>query len=262
MAPAFYEVDGELMVPSELTRGPWDPDAQHAGPPTALLGRALAALPTPDGVPMRIAKVSFEILRAVPIAPLRVDARIVRDGRRVGLLEASLFAGDDELIRASAWRIREQEIELGNVPAAPEPPTHTHADARHEDFFPTGSEIGYHTAVEYLFIAGAFLEPGPATVWMRSTVPLVAGEAISPLERVLVVADSGNGVSAVLNWQRFVFINVDLTVHLHRYPVGEWVLLEAQTTPQRDGIGFAEAQLSDEQGRIGRSAQSLMIGPR
>ena len=77
-------------------------------------------------------------------------------------------------------------------------------------FFPTGQDVGYHTAMEFRFVAGSFLELGPATVWSRH--PLVAGEVPSPLCRVLVAADSGNGVSASLDFRRWRFINPELTV--------------------------------------------------
>lgn len=258
---AFYELDGERATPSELTRGPWDEDSQHAGPPAALLGHAMERLPMPADTPMRIGRVTYEILRPVPIAPLRLEARIERDGRRVQMLSASLHAGDDEVMRARAWRLREEAVELpaGLVPG---PLPHRPADGVPGDFFPTGSEVGYHSAVEYRFVTGSFVEPGPATVWMRSRVPVVAGEEISPLGRVLVVADSGNGVSATLDWRRFLFINVDLTVHLHRLPAGEWVCLDAVTLPEPDGVGFADAALFDERGPLGRSGQTLLVAAR
>ena len=258
---AFYELEGNRAIPSELTRGPWDKDSQHAGPPAALLGHVMEGMPTASESPMRIGRVTYEILRPVPISPLLVDARIERDGRRVQMLSASLYAGDDEVMRARAWRLREQGVDLpeGLLPGSP---THGPSDGAEVDFFPTGSEIGYHSAVEYRFVTGSFLEPGPATVWMRSRVPVVAGAEISPLGRVLVVADSGNGVSASLDWRRFLFINVDLSVHLHRLPAGEWVCLDAITLPQPDGIGLADTALSDKRGPLGRAAQTLLIAPR
>jgi Thioesterase-like superfamily len=260
-ADAFYELDGDRAIPSELTRGPWDPDSQHAGPPAALLGRALEGLATPGEAPSRIGRVTYEILKPVPIVPLRVEARIERDGRRVQMLSASLHAGEDEVMRARGWRLREEPIDMPDG-LLPGPPAHGPDDGEPGEFFPTGSEVGYHSAVEYRFITGAFVEPGPATVWMRSKVQVVAGEEISPLGRVLVVADSGNGVSAALDWRRFLFINVDLTVHLHRLPAGEWVCLDAVTLPQSDGIGLADAALFDERGPLGRAAQTLLVAAR
>ena len=261
MPEAFYELDGDFATPSELTRGPWDPDSQHAGPPAALLGHAMEALPTTGEAPMRIGRITYEVLKPVPIAPLRVEAQIERDGRRVQMLSASLHAGEVEVMRARGWRLREEPVELPDG-LLPGPLPHGPMDGEPGEFFPTGSDVGYHSAVEYRFIEGAFVEPGPATVWMRSRVPLIEGEEISPLGRVLVVADSGNGVSATLDWRRFLFINVDLSVHLHRLPAGEWVCLDAVTLPQPDGIGIADTALFDERGPLGRAAQTLLVAAR
>jgi hypothetical protein len=251
---AFYEADGARLVPGELTRGPWDPGAQHAGPPSALVARAIERCEARAGV--RVGRITLEILRPVPLAPLTVAARVVRPGRSVELLEASLSGLDGELVRARAWRVQAGEQHLDEADEPPPGPR----EGEPRDFFPTGEEIGYHTAMEYRFIAGGFLEPGPATVWMRPRVPLVAGEEITPLQRVFVAADSGNGVSAALDWRRFIFINTDLTVHLLREPSGEWVCLDAVTYV--DGLGLTDTALFDERGRIGRAAQTLLVRPR
>jgi hypothetical protein len=164
-------------------------------------------------------------------------------------------------MRATALRIRSApDLDL---PArlAPGPRLPGPAAGRVEPFFPTGQEVGYHTAMEFRFVAGSFLEPGPATVWMRMRHPLVPDELPSPLSRVLIAADSGNGVSAALDFHTWRFINPDLTVYLLRYPAGEWVALEASTTAA-DGIGLADTTLHDEQGPIGRSAQALFVDRR
>jgi hypothetical protein len=266
---AFFVPDGDAFAPTELTRGPWDPEAQHAGPPAALVGRAIDALPA-DG-PRVIGRITFEIVRAVPIAPLRVEARVVRPGRSVELVEAWLATadGDVEVMRATAWRLREDAVELPEAdsrssgstlrPAFAPPGPDEGSDG---SFFATGHDVGYHTAMDYRFVTGEFLEPGPATVWMRMRQPLVAGEEPTPVQRVLVAADSGNGVSASLDWRRFLFINVDLSVHLNRLPDGEWVCLDAITLPERNGIGLADTALYDRRGPIGRAAQTLLVRPR
>jgi hypothetical protein len=116
--------------------------------------------------------------------------------------------------------------------------------------------------MEFRAVAGAFLETGPATFWLRMRQPLVAGEEPTPRQRAHVAADVGHGISAVLDYHPFVFINVDLTVHFERMPVGEWVCVDAVTRPEPNGIGTAESVLSDAHGRIGRAAQSLLIEPR
>lgn len=257
---AFFLPRGDgAYDPTALTRGPWDPDAQHAGPPAALLARELERTGEPDG--KQVGRITYEILRPVPIAELRVEARIVRAGRSVELLEASLRDADGEVMRALAWRIRTDPVDLDPEPGR-ETPGHRPADGGPKDFFPTGIETGYHTAMEYRFVTGAFLEPGPAVVWMRMRAPLVEGETPTPLQRVAIAADSGNGVSSALDYRRFLFINTDLTIHLHRYPDGEWVCLDAVTRPEPDGVGMSDTLLWDEGGRIGRAAQTLLVRAR
>lgn len=167
----------------------------------------------------------------------------------------------EALMRAQGWRLRTELVDFDEPEPAPEPPPGPESGEPGQ-FFHTGYDVGYHAAMEYRFTRGAFMERGPATVWMRMAVPLLAGEEPSPLQRVLAAADSGNGVSAALDWSRYLFINVDLSVHLHRLPKGEWVCLDAVTLPEPNGIGMADTRLLDEQGPIGRAAQTLLVADR
>jgi hypothetical protein len=260
VAESFYEHEGELLVPTELTRGPWDPGAQHAGPPAALLGRVVEGLE--EGSEFQLARITFEILRSVPIAPLRAEAQVIRPGRRVQLVEATLSDAEGEVMKASAWRVRTVPVTLPEdaVTAGEAPPGPDAGVVR--EFFDTGQSAGYHTAMEVRFLRGGFRDPGPAVVWMRMRYPLLAGEEPSPLQRVLVAADAGNGVSAALDLGDYLFINVDLSVHLERMPEGEWVCLDAVTLPQPTGVGTADTVLLDEGGRIGRAVQTLVVSER
>jgi hypothetical protein len=267
VAETFFEPDGEAYLATELTRGPWDPGAQHAGPPAALIGRELERLTDgriggADGPPAQLGRVTYEVLRPVPIAPLRIEAEVLRPGRRVEMVGASLSDADGkELMRAQGWRLRTSEVSFEAPPDAPDSPPGPEAGEPGE-FFHTGYDVGYHSAMEYRFVTGAFMDAGPATVWMRMNVPLLPGEEPTPLQRVLVAADSGNGVSAALDWRRYLFINVDLSVHLHRMPEGEWVCLDAVTLPQSNGVGLADTALFDERGSIGRAVQTLLVDER
>jgi hypothetical protein len=257
---AFYVSDGGLFVSSDFTRGPWDPRAQHAGPPAALIAREIERVTEPG---WQIGRMTFEVLRPVPIAPLRVEVEVLRPGRSVELVEATLSDADGEpLVLARAWRMATRPTEIpaplgGGAEAIPGPER-----GRHKPFFDTGQDVGYHTAMEYRFVAGGFLELGPALVWMRMRHPLIAGEEPSPLQRVMIAADSGNGVSATLDLERYIFINVDLSVHLHRLPKGEWVGLDAVTIPEPEGVGLADSVLHDERGPIGRGLQTLLVRER
>lgn len=251
---SFYvRLDEETYEPTELTRGPWDAYAQHAGPPAALLGHAIESQARQD---MRIARITFDILRPVPLSILRATTTTVHQGRSVEIIEATLESQGKTVMRANALRIR------AKAEAVPE-----HAEAKRirapeevdENPIPMRFEVGYHTAMETRNVEGAFNVPGPATVWFRMRHPLIDGERTRPIERVLIAADSGNGVSGILNIKEYVYINPELTVHLYRYPATEWVGLEARTSISGDGIGLADTTLHDEHGPIGRGSQSLYV---
>lgn len=260
MPEAFYESAGDGLVATELTRGPWDPGAQHAGPPAALLGRELERLP--EAEQFQVGRVTYEILRSVPIGPVAVSARVLRPGRRVQLVEAELGVDGEVVMRATAWRLRTATVELPPGTETPDQPPPRPEGGALADFFPTAQEHGYHSAMEVRFISGGFLETGPAQVWLRMRQPLVDAEEPTPLQRVLIAADVGNGVSSTLDFRRFLFINIELTVHLERLPTGEWVFLDAVTHPRPNGIGTSESVVCDDRGRIGSAQQTLLIAPR
>lgn len=258
---AFFERLTETrFAPTERTRGPWDARSQHAGPPAALLGRAVEERPGAR-TDMRLARITYEILRPVPIRPLEVTTSVLRAGRSVEVVEAALAPeGEAPVMLARALRIRVAE-EPGPA-VAPGPQLPSPGATADTPFFDVPWDVGYHTSMDTRFTEGAFRELGPGTCWMRMRVPLIAGDPPRPLDRVLVAADSGNGISNVLDFSRHLFVNADLSVHLHRHPVGEWVCVEARTSVDPSGIGLADARLHDEKGPVGRSAQSLFVAPR
>jgi hypothetical protein len=257
---AFYEPDGDGYLATELTRGPWDPGAQHAGPPAALLGRELERLPEAED--FQVCRLTFEILRPIPIGPVGVEARIVRPGRRVQMLEAELRVEGEVLMMARAWRLRTAPVDLPADAAAIPPGPALPEESGPTTFLPSGHDVGYHTAMELRFSFGAFTEIGPAAAWLRMRHPLVEGEGPTPLQRTLIAADVGNGISAAVDFRRFVFVNVDLTVQLERLPRGEWVCVDAVTLPRERGNATAESVLGDEAGRFGRALQTLLVAAR
>ena len=256
MTDAFYEPlgDGRFRSTSH-TSGPWDPAFQHAGPPAALLGRELELCAPRDD--LVLTRLTFEILRAVPVAELAVAARVVRPGRSVELLDGELTADGDTVMTVRAWRVKATGAEtVADPPPPPRPADATPPPAGLAEGF------GYGEAVELRFAAGSWQTPGPATVWTRLRVPLVAGEEPTGLQRVLAVADSANGVSAVLPLGDWLFINPELTVHLRRAPRGEWICLDADTAISHGGAGLARSVLSDDDGVVAQGAQSLLVAPR
>lgn len=262
MTEAIFHLDGQLVVPTVLARGPWTSEAQHGGPPAALLGRAVERFD--GGEIMVVTRLTVELLRPVPIVPLLVRTRLTRPGKKVQLVDASLLIAktETEVARATGLRLRRGAVPLpeGAAPSGT-PPAPGAGIPSHPPWASQTAYEGFHSGgVEILFVNGRFEEPGPATAWIRLRVPLVAGEETSPLCRVATAADFGNGISWVLNRSdSYRFINPDLTVYLHRHPVGEWVGLESITFPESLGIGIAESRLYDESGPLGRSVQSLLI---
>lgn len=256
---AFFVPDNGRFVSTLLTQGPWDSNLQHGGPPSALVGRQIEL--TEPREESQVARITIEILKPIPIVPMTAEARIVRPGRSVELIEGSLKSEGDDLIRARAWRIRTAEVGIDNVGLERELPPGPEKGERMQQF-DTGSRFGYGSAMDWRFVKGAFLEPGPATAWMKMQHPLVRSEEPTPLTRVLIAADSGNGISATIDFNRYFFINSDLTVHLIRLPEGEWICLDSKTSIGGHGIGLTETVLFDEKGWIGRAAQTLMVGPR
>jgi hypothetical protein len=247
--------DGRYRA-SAHTTGPWDPRFQHAGPPSALLGRAIERVAPRDDV--MVARVTVEILGSIPVGDLVVTARMERPGKSVELVSAVLGADGRDVARASAWRVR--RTAGASVPTRlPVAPALPGASGQRD---PEGWVEGYVQAMEWRWAAGFFAESGPATAWGRMRYPLVEGEEPTPLQRVLVIADSGNGISSELDPRDWWFINPELSVHLHREPVGEWVCLDAQTHVSDGGVGLATSVLSDVDGPIGVGAQSLLVAPR
>jgi hypothetical protein len=258
---AFFVPDGDAFVSTDWTRGPWGPEAQHAGPAAGLLGRAIEAL-VPDGG-FVVARFTMEVLRAIPVVPVRVEAGMVRPGRRVQMAEARLrdAADGSEVAVARAWLIATSDhgIPERNLEATAWP---SPAEAEPLPTWDPGYTPSYFDAMEWRTAGGTFLGLGPAAAWMRMRVPLVAGEPIAPLSRVLVAADSGNGISMELPLPDFLFVNTELTVHLARLPAGEWVCLDAVSRIGPDGVGVAQSVLWDERSRIGAGAQALLVAPR
>ena len=191
---------------------------------------------------------------------MHVEARVLRPGRSVEQLEATLTDGEETLMRATAWRMATEPNEAVAVGGDPPPAP---PESGHWGEFPFWrDEVAYHRALDWRVVDGVVAEPGPATVWARLRVPLVAGEETAPVERVLVMADAASGVSAALSWEQWLFVNVDLGIHLHRQPRGEWAAMDARTIIGPSGMGLCTSTLCDGDGSIGVSTQTLLVRPR
>ncbi|KQW47154.1 hypothetical protein ASC77_16985 [Nocardioides sp. Root1257] len=235
------------------TAGPWSPDSQHGGPPAALLARAIEGLSD-----ARIGRFTMELLGPVPVGPVAVSASVLRAGRSVQLLGAELrdVSRDRVAATARAWMFPRADGPGGD----PEPLPHSPADGA-EQARPDGWHGGYLDAIEWRWVSGGLDVPGTGTVWMRSPA-LVEGEPISPVQRLLACVDSASGASAALDVREWGFLNTELTVHVLREPVGEWICLDAETTLSDGSVGVATSAAYDESGLVARSAQALLVVPR
>jgi len=260
LSAAFYD----QLAPGRFrsnpsTVGPWDKSLQHGGPPAALIGRALEQLSARPGV--RVARVSIEILGPIKQTELTVEARIIRPGERIELLEATASAGGRTILRANAWRLRTEPSRSPAISVDEKPPP-LPLEPTTNVYFPGTDSFPYGEALEWRFVEGSYSALGPSVVWTRCRIPLVSGEPISPLCHALAMVDSANGVSAELEFIRWTFVPVDLTLVLHRHPRGEWLGMSARTSIEPDGVGMSHTRLFDQQGYFGRSLHTLYVTPR
>ncbi len=254
----FTTDDGEFFRPTHHTRGPWDANACHAGPPTGLIARA-AEQAVPD---KRLARLTVDLHRPIPFAGFRVDVDVTRAGRSIATTSATLVDGDG---RPCATATSLHVVTPGGgreFSDGFEPPLL--ADAEIGDFpikrllhgLPGFSGEG--VAVRYP--PGDDPGPGPTTVWMW-TVPLLADEEPSPFQRLCPIADCGNAFSRWVEPWEMGFVNADLTILAHRDPQGEWLGSRATSSWHADGTALADAVLFDEQGSVGRALQTLLLTP-
>jgi hypothetical protein len=259
MGAAFFERrSAARYLATAATVGPWDPKLAHGSPPAALLLHAIeSARPRPDA---RVGRIAFDFFGPVPVGELDVATEVVRPGARVELVRARLSAGDRTAMEASAWRLATSP---GRVPAVPDRRTPPRVPATAGGTgFEDISFFGYGKALEWRFVEGSFTEPGPATVYTRPLLPLLEGEPVSALGRLLLMVDSANGISAALPIGEFLFVPVELTVSVQRDPRTEWIGMRAETTIEADGVGQTRAELFDEEGYLGVAVQTLFVGRR
>jgi hypothetical protein len=239
---AYTALDGDSYRPSALTRGPWHPDHQHAGPPIALMCRAIENTALNLGL-THLSRLTANLLRPVPIRDLTIEVIANYVGRNSGHFSARLKADDKEVAHVTALAQRENDVKLPDgLPGHPLPGAPRGPDDSPAAIFPFhGKQVGYADLVD---------------------IRIARGEEPGAYQRVAVAADSGNGISAILDFSRYSFLNLDLTINLLRKPIGEWICVDARTCLGAIGCGLAESMLYDVHGFIGRATQSLAIRAR
>lgn len=256
---AIYRLDGRIAETRTWAGGPWSPDQQHGSAPASLVAHVAEKIPVPQ--PMRVARITLDLLRPVPIAPLEISTEVLREGRKIQVCAVNLKANGTEVVRATVLKVRALDVDLPATAAVAPPTLPLPKESGFENPM-TNRSSPFVSGISMQEVKGAFVKPGPAAVWVRGDRPIIEGEPITPLMRAAIAADFCNGLSSVLDFTKWTFVNGDLTISLARMPVGDWILLDAESWIGPHGAGIAFGSLADSQGYFGRSVQSLVIEPR
>ena len=253
-----YRVDGNKVVTGPDAAGPWDPRMQHGSAPASLVVWAAERIPTP--VPMFIARVTIDLMRPVPLAPLTIETDILREGRKIQLCSIRLLADGTVVVGASVLKIKAQPLELPDeikeLPVELPSPEQSIVEDGHAATSPFVRSVSMRAA------RGRFGKAGAGAIWFRVDKSLIEGQAVSQAMRAVVAADFSNGTASTLDFRAWTYINADLTVSFSRQPVGDWILLDGDSWIGPDGRGLAMSRLADRQGYFGRAVQSLVIEKR
>jgi Thioesterase-like superfamily len=263
---AYTRVHDNTYQASELTRGPWHPDHQHAGPPIALACRAIENAARANGL-THVARLTANLLRPIPIGSITTAVATDHAGRNAGHYSAQLIADGKEVARFTALVQREHAVRLpesrldSSIDSLPAIAPRT-LDASPACTLPfAGPHVGYADLVETRLAKGRIFD-GPCAAWFRLCFPLVQGEPTSDYQRIAVFADSGNGISAPLDFAKYIFVNADLTINFLRKPLGDWICLDAHSRVTPTGSGVTASRLFDADGLIGFATQSLAVRQR
>jgi hypothetical protein len=256
---AFLRLDDTHVYNGlEATRGPWSVDHCHAGPPAGAIARSVEIVAGPDKL---LTRLTLDLIRPIPIAGFRVDVEMQREGRKVSTAAATLTDLNGKIcVTGSALLIAPSEER--RVPTAPVAPLKV-ADARPGPFpiqKPAHDLQAFGSFVDVLYPEGEDHTPGPTSIWLK-TGPLIEGETPSSFQRLCPMADSGNAISRNAELQEVGFVNPDLTIVAHRQTTSDWLLSETLSHWRPNGIGLAEARISDENGPIATALQSVILSP-
>jgi hypothetical protein len=262
---SLFTRDGDSFVPTELTRGGWDDRHQHGSPPSGLLARAVEAVPT--AAPMQVVRFTVDLFRPVPLIPLHTATDVIRDGRRIQVVDAALFAGGVQVGRATALKMRTTDLDLpppvsettARMPGGPETVERLLWDPNDDH----GRMVRFHLqGVEIRSFRASFAAYGPGASWFRLCQPLIEGEDVSPFVRLAAIADLSNGNAQSLDVEHWTYVNADITLYAHRLPEGEWIGMTSHADQQRSGIGVVTTTVFDTAGPVGTIGQAQLIDRR
>lgn len=251
---AIYKISGSRVEPTEHAAGPWDPTTQHGAAVSALFTQSFLKLET--RVPMQIMRLTIDLMKPVPLAPVDLQIRVVREGRKIQLCEAELTADGVPVARATALKVRTEQLALPEG-LEPLPITQPLPDALPER--PRLQPHGFNAASERRGIKDDARRPTQAAAWFRHHRQVIAGETTPPTVRAASMADYANGNARVLDGRQWRFLNADITVHMHRPPIGEWILLETDGAFSPRGMALISGRLGDVEGYFGRTTVCTVV---
>lgn len=273
MGDALFHREGDAYIPTDLGGSPWADDALHGGPPSGLLAYGIER--HVDDPELQAVRLTFDLFRAVPNAPLHLHTETVRRGRRIHVAQASLIHEGTEVARATGLLLRRSDAPEGgrNHPVPPGPegyPTTKGIAHRRDDRDSAPFDTfrprfpGFHTSIETRWVTGYGVE-APPSVWIRIPMPIIEGVPTTPLMRIAAISDFGNAIgnqSLGISGTKHSYINADITLYLHRDPDGEWICLQGNYRAETAGVGFIDSVWLDKRGRIGTGVQSRLLNPR
>jgi hypothetical protein len=253
----FERVDGSTFRATAHVGGAWDPGNQHIAPALGLLVHVVELdrdARRDDG--LVVARLSYDILGTVPVDLVDTDVRVVRAGRTIELVEATLSHNGRAVVLLRAWLMRPNDTVALAASELPRiPPVETMAP-----WDPTTVWAGGFIASAE--VRRAQLRPGRAAYWVRSTVPLLRHEAVSRVAAAAGLFDIANGMTVLASPQAVAFPNIDLTAHLFAEPSGAWIGFDTAVSFGSGGLGVTSSVLHDVDGPFGTVAQCLTIRPR
>lgn len=257
----LFHPDGDWFVPTALAGSPWHPALLHGGAPAGLLAHCLEqSVADPHLQPTRL---TIDLIRPVPNAPLSVVLRRIRAGKRILLEEAQLQADGKTVAIATGLFVMPQAVTVpdhapARAPLTP-PPQQLEEVSFSDVLFANSGNMppGLHTTISLRPIS-TLNESGRGLAWLSLPVPIVEGRMNSPFMRAALAADFSNGVGQLSLGNNLGMINADITLQLFRLPQGEWIGLDATTLVQPNGLGVVTADLHDSQGLCGLVSQTAM----
>lgn len=243
--------DGRFQ-PTSHVQGAWNDQEQHMGPVSGLIAHVIDGHQARDD--MELGRISYEILGIIPAAATDVQVETIRPGRTIELVEATMVVGARPVVRARAWRVARHDTSsvAGGAPVRiPAPGSLPAWDVS------SVWQGGYIASLEGR--ADPDNEPGRGLVWLRTDVTLVEGVTVSPTAAYLGLVDTANGIAVREDPRRWMFPNLDLTIHLFRQPRGRWVGLDTTVVFGAEGLGVTSSTLHDVDGPVGRAEQVLTV---